>query len=291
MEASRTTAIGGVLLAAAVVMIQDRMEDAWSHGAHFALAIGVFAVLYGLAVASTPEEAPRPTVAQSALFVASLVVLVAAVIRLGQVAGNDNPEEHAGTVVWMALVFGAIALYPALRLGSAICTLAAALALGIAFVEFCHKFLGADRPDAFRWLFLITSVAFAVAAAIVRARRPRHAAQLVNAMAVGSLAILGTVAFGIAFGDEGDSVPHLSTWWEFVALALPLAAIAYALVFRERGPAWSGAAVLAIAVLVIGEPESVIGSNAHATLKGWPLVLLGAGTVAIVAGFVEARRT
>jgi predicted membrane channel-forming protein YqfA (hemolysin III family) len=291
MEASRTTAIGGVLLAAAVVMIQDRMEDAWSHGAHLALAIAVFAVLYGLAVASTPEEGPRPTVSQSALFVASLVVLVAAVIRLGQVTGTSDPEEHAGTALWMALVFGAIALFPAVRFGSAICTLAAALAFGIAFVEFCHKFLSADRPDAFRWLFLITAVAFAAGAAIVRARWPRHAAQLVNAMTVGSLAILGTVAFGIPFGDEGDTVPHLSTWWELVALALPLVSIGYALLFRERGPAWAGAATLGIAVLVIGEPESVIGSNAHATLKGWPLVLLGAGAVAIVASFVEARRT
>jgi peptidoglycan/LPS O-acetylase OafA/YrhL len=74
MEASRTTAIGGVLLAAAVVMIQDRMEDTWPHGAHLALAIGMFALLYALAVISTPEEGPRPTAPQSALFAASLVV-------------------------------------------------------------------------------------------------------------------------------------------------------------------------------------------------------------------------
>jgi hypothetical protein len=35
----------------------------------------------------------------------------------------------------------------------------------------------------------------------------------------------------------------------------------------------------------------VIGSNGHATLKGWPLVLLAAGAVAIVGSFIEGRRT
>jgi hypothetical protein len=291
MEASRVTAIGGVLLAAAVVMIQDRMEDTWSHGAHLALAIGMFALLYALAVISTPEEGPRPTAPQSALFAASLVVLVAAVVRLGQVAGTDHPANHAGTVVWMAFVLGAIALYPAVRYGSAICTLVAALALGLAFVEFCHRFLSAEGVDTFRWLFLVTAAAFATGAAMLRSRRPRHAAQLVNATTAGSVAILGTIAFGISFGDEGDTIPRLSTWWELVALVLPLAAMVYALLFRERGPAWSGSATLALAVLVIGEPESVIGSNARATLKGWPLVLLAAGAVAIVGSFIEGRRT
>ena len=275
MEASRLTAIGGV----------------WSQACISGVAIAGFALLFGLAFAGTGEDEPRPTAAQSALLVAGLVVLAAAVVRFGQVTGENSPGDHAGTVVWMALAFGVIAAYPAFRLGSAICTLAAALAFGLAFVEFVHTVFNADRANAFRWLFLVVILVYASLALVLRGGQPRDSTQLVNAAMVAVAAILGTIGFGIDFGDEGaDLGPTLSTWWELVVLAVPLSAIGYALLTRQRGPAWSGSAALLLSVLVIGQPQAVL-STTHGSLKGWPIVLLALAALTLGGGLIAARRT
>jgi hypothetical protein len=291
MQASRLTAVGAVLLAAAVVMVQARMEDVWGHAAHFAIAIGCFIPIYALALLSKPEEGPRPTAAQSALLVAAFVLIVASVLRFGQLTGNDNAVDRAGPLIWMSLLVGAVAAYPAARFRSAISTLVAAIAFGLAFVEFVHKYLGADRPNAFRWLFLIVILVYALGPVILRERGPRHADSMVNAAIVAVVAILGTVAFGIDFGDDtGGPPPRLSTWWELVALAVPVLAITYAVLVRRRGPAWSGGAALLLSVLVIGEPDSLL-ARSHGSLKGWPLVLLVLGALSFVGGFLQVRRT
>lgn len=291
MQASRLTAIGGVLLAAAIVMIQVRLEDSWGHGPHLLLALAGAAGLLGLALAQHPDAGPRPTAEQSTLLVAGLATLLAAVVRFGQVAGENHPVNHSGTVILMSLIFGAIAAYPAVRYGSSICTLAAAIAFGIAFIEICHNLFDANRPNTFRWLFLVTIAAYAVGSLALRVKWPRHAAQLVNAAMIASVAIPGTILFGIPLGDEGaSSALKLPTLWEMVALAVPLLGIGYALVTRERGPAWSGAAALLVSVLVIGEPKTVLFST-HGSLAGWPLVLLIASVACFAGGFARLRHT
>jgi hypothetical protein len=283
------TAAGGVLLAAAVVMIEARMESSWSHGPHFAISIAAFAVLFALALRGPPEPGPRPTAAQSALLASGLVVLVAASIRLGQVAGENRPASHPGTLIWLALVFAALAAYPAVKLGSAVCTLAAAAALGIAATEFADKYLSVDRPHSFRWVFLVLMALYALSAMALRDTRPRHSAQLVNNAMFAVLAILATVGFGYAFADEQDPLPRLSTGWELVVLAAPLAAIAYAIGRRERGPAWTGAVALVLSILVITTPDTILSNKP--SLVGWPLVLLGLTAASFAAAFLAARRT
>jgi hypothetical protein len=287
MQASRLTAIGGVFLAAAIEMIEVRLDNSWANGVHFAVSGVAFLLLFALALMGGGDEGGRPTAEQSALFVAALFLLATADARFGQVA-SPHGSDGAGTATWMAFLFAAIAAYPAVRRRSAVCGLAAGAAVGIGIVEFIDwRKSGSLQTPGLRWIFLGLMVLFALAAIALWRPRPRHAAQMVNLAMAGSIGILATIGFGIVFGDIGD-VPHLSTWWEFVVLAAPLIAIAFAIRARERGPAWTGGTALALAIIVIAEP---IRDNAKETLVGWPLVFLILAAVALVAGLAIPHRT
>jgi hypothetical protein len=281
------TAVSGVLLAATIVLIEARMEDSWSRGVQFVIALAAFAVLFGLAFRMTPQEGQRPSAAQSALLVSGLAALVAAVLRFGEVTGVDEPGDSEWTVIWMSLLFAAIALVPAWRLDSAVCTLAAAIAFGIAATEFAHKALGADSNTSFRWTFLVLVVLYAAAAFVLRRVRSRHSAQLVNSAMIATLALLETAGAGIIFFySEGE----LSTWWEAVILAAPFAAILYGMRTRERGPAWLGGVALLVALAAVADTEGLTERH-KASLVGWPLVLLGRTAAGFMAAFLAGRRT
>lgn len=286
MEASRLTAMGGVLMAAAVTLSEIRLESSWSRTVHFAVAGVAFLVLFALALRMPNEEGGRPTAEQSALFAAGLVVLVIAVFRFGNVATN-NDEGHSGTVTWLALVYAAIALYPALRRGSAVCALAAAAALGVAAIEFLDwVWPGTTHANGVRWMFFGLMLAYALGTFVLRHGRTRYAAQLVNAAMLPVLGIMGTVELAQLGADEGDTpTPMLSTWWELVVIAGSLAAVAFAIRSRERGPGWSGSSVLLIALIVIGS------ESGKRSFVGWPLTLTILAALTLAAGFVSARRT
>jgi hypothetical protein len=289
MQATRLTAIGGVLLAAAITMTEVRLGNAWANGVHFAVAGVGFLFLLGLALMGGKPEDGKPTPEQSALFIAALVVLVSADIRFGQVT-NKHAGDHPGSIMWMAFLYAAIAAFLAVRRGSAFCAFAAAVATGIGIVELIDKIdSGPFQNTGLRWVFFGLIVLYALVALALWRRRPRYSAQLVNTSMFAVLGILGTVGFGILFGDAGDDLPHLSTWWELVVLAAPLVAIAFAILARERGPGWTAGVTLAIAITVIGAPGDL--ADTGQTLMGWPLVLLIAAALALVMGFAMPRRT
>jgi hypothetical protein len=287
MQASRLTAIGGVLLAAAVVMIQVRMDSAWSHGVMLAVAGVCFVVIFGLGFAGPLGDdggVPRPTAEQSALLLAALVMLVAAVDRLGQVTTGTDSADSPGTVAWMALAFTLLAIAPAVKRRSAVCALAAAAGFGVFATQFVNWVdSGPLEAKGIRWIFFGLLVIYALAAVVLRGRR-RHAAAMVNASMLAVIAILEVS--GVLFGlDEGDT-GILSTWWEIVVLLAPLLAIGYALLMRERGPGWTAGVALLVAALAVGIPNDSGGS-----LVGWPLVFLIAAALALVAGMAMPRRT
>jgi hypothetical protein len=286
MEASRLTAIGGVLLAAAFAISDIRLEDSWARGVHFAVVGVGFLIVYVLGLTRPSQEDGRPTAEQSALLASSLVLLVFTVARFGNVVVGGG-SEHAGTLTWMALLYAALAAYPAVTRRSAVCTLAAAAGVGLGIGEFVSWVSpGSVQVNGARWILFGLIVLYALGALALRRWRPRHGAQLVNAAMLALIGIIGTVTVDQFFVEGTADVPHLSTWWEIVAFAVSVAGIFYAIGSRERGPAWTAGGALVLATGTIGSP---VGHGN--TLVGWPLVLIVAAALSLAAGFVTARRT
>jgi hypothetical protein len=284
MEASRLTAIGGVLLAGAIALSDIRLDQSWARGVHFAVVGGGFLIVYALGLTRASQENGRPSPEQSALLASSLVLLVFAVLRFGDtVVGGGS--EHSGTLTWMALVYAALAAYPAVTRRSAVCTLASAAALGLAIGEFVSWVEpGGVHVNGARWILFGLIVLYAIGAFLVRRVRPRDGAQLVNAGMLAVIGIVGTVAVDLVFVEDTADVPHLSVWWALVAFAASVGGIAFAIQARERGPGWTAGGALVLALLTIGTSNS-------RTLVGWPLVLLIAAALTLAAGFITARRT
>jgi hypothetical protein len=286
LEASRLTAIGGVLLAAAVAISDIRLEQSWARGVHFAVVGVGFAIVYVLGLVQPSEEDGRPTAEQSALLAASLVLLVFTVVRFGDVVVGGG-SEHSGTLTWMALVYAALAAYPAVRKRSAVCALAAAAAVGIAIGEFVSWVSPGDvQVNGARWILFGLILLYALGAFALRNVRPRHGAQLVNTAMLAVIGIVGTVGAEIVFADEEDNVPHLSTWWEIVAFVVAVAGIVFAIRSRERGPAWTAGAALLFAIATIGSPF-----GQKATFVGWPLVFLVLALLTLAAGAAHRLRS
>jgi hypothetical protein len=285
MQASRITALGGVFLTAAIVMIQVRMEDAWAHGVQFAIAGVCFLLLFALAFGGGLGEDDRPSAAQSTLLVSGLVLLVATTVRFGQVTVGRHNAVHPGTVVWLATLYALIALFASVKRRSAVCLLAAAVALGVAAVEFVEWIDSSSSigDNGYRWIFFGLMLLYGAVAVALRGSWRRHGAQMVNASMIALLALLeATSALIVVEGIGGRP----STWWRIVVIVGALAGVVYGLWTRERGPSWLGGTALLFSVAAVGIPAASGGS-----LVGWPLILLVLATLALIAGLAQPRRT
>jgi hypothetical protein len=283
-ERGGVLAAGGVLLAAAVAMIDLRLDDAWANGVHLLVALAAFVLVFGVALVSPIVERPRAY--QTTLALAGLVLLVIVLDRLGRVFIDDNPFSNSGTLIWMSLVFAAVAALAALRFQSIPCALLAGLAVVVAVIAFVAKVFDPDGIGTYRWVILILILAF-VAAAVFLHQGPRRgfAVQAVNV--VGLLLVgLGATFVGLAaaaaaaaaFG--GGSVTDVGFGWKAILVLGSLAVLAYAAVQRERGPGYIGVVAFLFAILVVARPRG------EATIVGWPLLLLLAAGAAFAIGLV-----
>jgi hypothetical protein len=270
------------LLTTAIVMIDVRMAEQWGDGAQLVVALVAFAPIFGSALLA-PPDVDRPHPYQSVLIVAGLTLLVLVLIHLAQVLGSDDPTDAAGAVMWMSALFAAVAAYTALRLGSAIAALAAALAAGLAVLTFVEEVFDPEGASTFRWILLLLMLGYAAGAGALSDVRRRHAVQLVNAAAIATIALaltfLGSVIAGAiaAFGEQ-ESLEGPGWGWEVVLFAASLAVIAYATLSSEPGPAYLGFISLLTTAVVVGLPEEI----GEGSLLGWPLVFLLAGGAALV---------
>jgi hypothetical protein len=245
---------------------------------HLVIAAAVAALLYALGVLGELEGG-RPHPSQSVLLVCGLVVLAVALLRLAGVLGADTDDLSAGTTVWMALVFCAAAVYPAVRRDSAICAMLAGVAAGVAVLAAADWIFGLSLTGA-RWLLLALAIAFALASLVLRGARPRHAELMVVTGGLATFAIL-VLALQLALfagfapvGERGNEI--LPGFWEIVVIAAGCGLIAYGAVDRVPGAAWLGVAHLAGFILVVN-------AGADDTLLWWPLLLLllGGGAMAV----------
>jgi peptidoglycan/LPS O-acetylase OafA/YrhL len=93
----------------------------------------------------------------------------------------------------------------------------------------------------------------------------------------GTFALAFSPRLAAALDDVGISgSPGLG--WELVLIVGSLAVIAYAVLTRERGPAFIGVLALAIALALVAE------SGDEPSVVGWPLVLLLAAGAALALG-------
>jgi hypothetical protein len=274
-------AAAGVLIATAIVMIDIRMSGQWGDGAQLLVSLAAFVPVFGSALLAPPEQ-DRPHPYQSVLIVAGLALLVLVLVHFAEVLGSDSPLNASGAIMWMSAVFAAVAAYPALRLGSAIATLAAAVADGIAVLAFVDEVFDPSGVTTFRWILLLLIVGYAVGAAALSDTRPRHSVQLVNAAALATIALaltfLGSIIAGAFTGFGSESIKGPGFGWELVLFAASFAVIAYATISSERGPAYLGFIALLSTAIVVGLPKKI----GEGSLVGWPFVLLLAGAAVLV---------
>jgi hypothetical protein len=274
-------ALAAILVVTTVGMLEVRFDEKWGSGVHLALAAVAFAGLFFLG--TRERHADAPPVYQSVLLVSAMLLLLQAVFRLGDVVKED-PLESSITIAWMAGLFAAVAALAALRYGSAVCALFAALGLVTTVLALLDEVTeGLDAED-FRLYLSLLAVAFGAAAAWLRRQgRPRHAVQLVNAAAIVLIGVAVTIfvegVFGAFaetfggdedFGEDGEPGFATDSGWELVLMIGSFWIIAYGGLRREPGPMWLGALLLTLSITIAAAPKD----PDEATIVGWPLVAI-----------------
>ena len=266
-----------MLVTVAVALIELRFEDEWGAGALFALAALAALVVFGLGVQARPEGG-RPPAFQSVLLVAGLVLIAMALLRLAEALGAEDTGS-AGTLTWVLAAFGALALWPGVKRGSAICVFIAAVAFGAALLAAWQWLFEPDTTTPFRWLLVLLATVYVLVSLALRGSRHRHSELLVSAagLAILVIALLNAAGLFIPFGDDAD----LPAFWELVLLVSGCGLLAYAAADRVAGPAYLGVLNLALFTALTAGPD--------ATVRWWPLVLLVLGLVAMGAGLRPRR--
>jgi hypothetical protein len=278
---------GGVLLAAAVAMLNIRLDTAWGNGVHFVVALLAFALVFGVALASPLPE--RPLAYQTTLALSGLALLVFVLARLAQVLGVDSPFGNTGTLLWTSAIFTAVAAFAAFRFESLAAALIAGLAAAGVALSFVDKVFSPSGVGTFRWVLLLLAIGFAAAA--VRFRRGARPAFAVPTVDVAGLML---VALGATFAATelvslinpfagGGSGVSPGFGWKAVLVLGSLAVLAYAAAARERGPGYIGTIALVIAIAIVGAPRG------KETILVWPLALLLVAATAFVIGLMPRR--
>jgi peptidoglycan/LPS O-acetylase OafA/YrhL len=282
-------AIGAALLAAAVVVVEFRMDEPWAIGVLFLVAAVPAAVLFAAGLRERPL-ADRPRAGTSALLLAGLAVFAAADYRLLQLLGSDDAFDAPRSLTAFFAILTAMALFLAWRSRSAACLLVGALAAGGTLLAAVHWVFDTENIASFRPVLLILAVAFAAAAWAVRDRW-RHRDVLVDAAGLSIFAI-SWLSGGFFFLGGGEGLPDA---WEAVLVVGGLCLVAYAALTRAPGPAVIGIFVLfffamTVAVQVVaGDFEGSAGGIEEdgPSLVGWPIILLVGALAALAYGLTR----
>ncbi|HKP88866.1 MAG TPA: hypothetical protein VJT75_02720, partial [Thermoleophilaceae bacterium] len=278
-------AAGGVLLAAAVLMLDIRFDDDWANGVLLLIELAAFVVIFGIAWRSPLGE--RPLAYQATLALAGLVVLAPLLFRLADVLGVD--DVNTGTLIWIAAIFTAVAWMAAQRFDSVGAALLAGVGAAIFVLSVIDKVFDPSSVQTFRWILVLLAIGFGVGArALMQGARPHFAVAAVDVAGLMIVALATTFAltqFASAFNplsSGGANVSEPGFGWKLVLVVGSLAVIAYAAVTRERGPGFIGVIALAFSIFLIAEPRG------EASIVGWPLVLLLAAGAALFLGLRPA---
>ncbi len=271
-------AAGVVVLATLVLMVDVRFAGTWSSGARFAVT-GLATAFVGTMALRSPLVSDRPRSFQTVLYVTTCLLALLTLTQFrGVLGGGGGGTTAAGTLTWISLLTGLLALAFSTFRNSAYCTLVAAVSFGVCVLAGVAWIFDTHGVGTIRWLLLLIFLADLVGAVMLRDRRRRHAVMLANAAGLAVLVlalILGVVVGGaqtivVTSGSgPGSTTVHVATvsWgWLLVVFGAGCGLVAYAGADREPGPGYIGVLCLAAFALVAG-------GSGHATLLGWPLVL------------------
>jgi hypothetical protein len=255
----------GVGLALLIVTVQVRMGDPWANGVLFLVALVPAAlILWEGLTAGREDQVDRAAI--SALLVAGLLLAGFAIVRLGQILSDQDLGDSGGTLVWMLVLFTALAVYCRSRSGTVATLLIAAVAAVGLVLATVHWIFQTEDYDVYRALL---TVSFVMLFGAGLAGEGRAGTILVGAAGVTALTML-YVTGPLFFFDLGDG----AGWgWELVILLEGLALVAYAVQRLEPGPGYLGFFVLAF--------FAVSAAQGDDTLVGWPLAL---AVVTVLAG-------
>ena len=268
-------ASGAVLLTVGIALEEQRLQDALPDAVHVLILAAAAALILGLGLQARLEDG-RPAAYQSVLLVSGLLLLEGALLELANLLGADfEGGLPAGALVWTSLLLCAAALYPAVRLNSAICGMVAGIALGVAILAAANWILGVDSQAVYRWFLLALAVAFVLASLVLRGGHPRHAELMVITAGLATLAIavaasVGALVGAFTFDGTTSDGGFLPGFWEFIVLGAGCGLIAYGAVDHVPGAAWLGLVHL-LAFL------AAASAGADDTLLWWPLILLALG--------------
>lgn len=283
-------AAAGVLVALAALALGTRMGSEWDDLVFLAINGLAATVVLGTGLLAA-KGVGRPNGSATALIVTGLMLTLVVLIEAADILGASGTEA---TVV-VALIFCAIALYPAAKRSSPVCVLIAAVAFAVAFVAAIEGLVGFDEPSTGYYAALTLGLGFAIGAWTVDANDRHRSVQLVNAAGLAVLAlvvflsdggflaapVLGPLVYGGSMGAGGAG----PVGWEIVALLACAAVVAYAVIRREPGPGYLGALSLVYFVVLAGAP----GENP--SIVGWPLVLIALAAAAVVAALRTSADT
>jgi hypothetical protein len=221
----------------------------------------------------------------SVLFVTAFLLVLEALSYLAEVLGADGGLASApGTIVWTGLLLLALAGFFALRFGSGIAALFAAVTAVVVVVAFVDWVFSPEEISTFRVVLLVTAVALGARAWMTRPDRPHQANGLVVAAGLAILAIVGTFAvealqgaLGGLLGGESQPFEQPGEEWEIVMLLAGAALVAWTWLGGASGPAYLGTAALVSFLVFAGLP----GEDGP-SLIGWPIVLAIAAAVLLV---------
>jgi len=277
-------AAGAVVLATGVLLTQLRLEEPVGDGIHLVCAALAAGLIGGLGSQGRSGGDP-PEAYESVLLVTGLVLLAVAVVRLADVLGAGDAGYPAGALVWGSLVFGAVALVPAVRARSAICGFLAALAGVVAVLNAVQWLFDPDTGTPFRVLLVVMALVLVLLSLVLRGGRYRGSVLLVDlagllvlALGLSLVGLLGVFTFGRPFGEGAG------TAWEVVLLIAACGSIAFGAVDRQPGPAVIGVAILATFVVL-----ATTTSDGAETIVYWPILLLLLGGGVMAAGMRPRR--
>ncbi|MCW2986471.1 MAG: hypothetical protein JWR63_4041, partial [Conexibacter sp.] len=259
-------AAGVVVLVTLVSSVVLRFHHAWDPGVHLAYVAVAWAFVTLMAVLAE-LEGEHPRAYQSILYVASVALLITALTEL--TATEDHHDAHAARdVAWIGGLVTLYALGFATRRNSAVCTLIAALAGGVAVIAAVAGLWDPAGVSTYRYVGLALVCAYGLLAIGQRDRRLRHGVALIDAAGLAVLGI-GLSFIGGPFFAEDSGVANVAWGWELLILAAGFGLIAYSSVDRQPGPAYFGV----LNLLTFAAITSLGVSADGATLLGWPVAL------------------
>lgn len=280
-------AMAAALFAAAIVVVEFRMDEPWANGVHLGVAALPAAALL-VAGLREPLVGERPTPAASALVLAGLALVAVADYRLWQVVSGGDTFEGRRTLTAFFAVLALAAGGAAWRTRSAAALLVCALAVGGTVLAAVHWIFDTENVASYRPVLVALAVAFAAAAWALRAW-PRHRDVLVDAAGLSLFALLYASGRLLIVG-AGSGIPDA---WEAVVLVGALALVAYTVATHAPGPGVLAVVLLVVFATTVGYEAASYGFGdvSDPSLVGWPLVLLVLAGLVLAWGLRRDRAT